>query len=192
MPSSIVGGGILSLKGGRSMKRHQDIAIGIVILIFCAFFTYLSLQLESGSAMMPLILLGLMAFLGVIIFFDGLRKTRQATAEMPVGVSGGQSIPLSSNVEPFLTFENLRVPCLMFLQIGIYILLFFLVGYYAATALFLLAAMRWLKQKSWFTIIAVSACFIAFTYFFLVRQLNVSIDSLGWLGTYIQMQNVNV
>ena len=174
------------------MKRHQDIAIGIVILIFCAFFTYLSLQLESGSAMMPLILLGLMAFLGVIIFFDGLRKTRQATAEMPVGVSGGQSTPLSSNVEPFLTFENLRVPCLMFLQIGIYILLFFLVGYYAATALFLLAAMRWLKQKSWFTIIAVSACFIAFTYFFLVRQLNVSIDSLGWLGTYIQMQNVNV
>ena len=69
-------------------------------------------------------------------------------------------------------------------------MLFFLVGYYAATAIFLLVAMRWLKQKSWFTIIAVSACFIAFTYFFLVRQLNVSIDSLGWLGTYMQMKNV--
>ena len=158
------------------MKRHQDISIGIVILIFCAFFIYLSLQLENGSAMMPLILLGLMAFLGVIILLDGIRKTRQATAEKPV--------------EPFLTFQNLKVPCLMFLQIGIYILLFFLVGYYVATAVFLLAAMRYLKQKSWPTIIIVSACFIAFTYFFLVRQLNVSIDSLGWLGTYMQMKNV--
>ncbi|MBR0095006.1 MAG: tripartite tricarboxylate transporter TctB family protein [Synergistaceae bacterium] len=158
------------------MKRHQDIAIGIVILIFCAFFIYLSLQLDRGSAMMPLILLGLMAFLGVIIILDGFKKTRKATEDKPV--------------EPFLTLQNMKVPFTMFFFICLYILMFFLVGYYIATAVFLFASMCYLKQRSWLIIVAVSACFLAFTYFFLVKQLNVSIDALGLLGTYLQMSNV--
>ena len=156
------------------MRRHQDIYIGIVILVLCAFFAYLSLQLDMGSATMPLILLAVMAFLGVIIFFDGIKKTRSASPENPV--------------KPFLTFENLKVPFLMLVQIGIYIFLFFAVGYYIATGVFLIASMCYLKQKSWFLMIVITACFIAFTYFFLVMQLNISIEPLGWLGTYMQMK----
>ena len=155
------------------MKRHQDIYIGIIILAVCAFFAYLSFQLDTGSATMPLILLAVMAFLGVIIFFDGIKKSRNASPENPV--------------KPFITLESLKVPLLMFIQIGIYIFLFFAVGYYIATGVFLIASMCYLKQKSWFLMIVITACFIAFTYFFLVMQLNISIEPLGWLGTYMQM-----
>ena len=155
------------------MKRHQDIYIGLIILIACGYFTYLSLQFDTGSATMPLILLGIMAFLGLIITIDGLKKTRAASSDNPV--------------KPFITLESLKVPLIMFVQIALYIFLFFAVGYYIATGLFLITSMSYLKQKSWLMRIITAVCFIAFTYFFLVMQLNISIDPLGWLGTYIQM-----
>ena len=151
------------------MKRHQDIYIGIIILAVCAYFAYLSFQLDTGSATMPLILLAVMAFLGAVILFDGIKKSR------------------ADSVKPFLTFKDLKVPLLMFILIGIYIFLFFAVGYYVATGVFLIVSMFYLKQRSWLLMIAIAACFIAFTYFFLVMQLNISIEPFGWLGTYMQM-----
>jgi len=48
--------------------------------------------------------------------------------------------------------------------------------------------MRFLKQKSWLFIAVTTAGFVAFAYFFLVRQLNVSIDELGWLGNWLRMR----
>jgi hypothetical protein len=157
------------------MKLHQDIAIGIIILLFCAFFGYESLQMDMGPAMMPLILLTLMAVLGVLILCGGIKKSRNASPENPV--------------KPFITLSSLKTPLTMFILILGYILLFFFVGYYVATALFLMCAMRYLKIKNWWLMFFVTAGFIAFTYFFLVRQLNISIDPLGWLGTWIQMHS---
>ncbi|RKJ78999.1 MULTISPECIES: tripartite tricarboxylate transporter TctB family protein [unclassified Pyramidobacter] len=156
------------------MKRHQDVTIGIVILLFCAFFTCCALRMDMGPALMPLILLAFMAVLGLIILADGIRKTRRATAENPV--------------RPFVTCATLKTPLTMFALIVVYVLLFLAVGYYAATILFLMAAMRFLKQKSWLFIAVTTAGFVAFAYFFLVRQLNVSIDELGWLGNWLRMR----
>ncbi len=156
------------------MKRHQDVTIGIVILLFCAFFTRCALRMDMGPALMPLILLAFMAVLGLIILADGIQKTRHATAENPV--------------KPFVTCAALKTPLTMFALIVVYVLLFLAVGYYAATVLFLIAAMRFLKQKSWPLIAMTTAGFVAFTYFFLVRQLNVSIDELGWIGNWLQMR----
>lgn len=156
------------------MKRHQDVIIGIVILLFCAFFACCALRMDMGPALMPLILLAFMAVLGLIILTDGIRKTRRATAENPV--------------RPFVTCAALKTPLTMFALIVVYVLLFLAVGYYAATVLFLMAAMRFLKQKSWLSIAVITAGFVAFAYFFLVRQLNVSIDELGWLGNWLRMR----
>lgn len=156
------------------MKRHQDVTIGIVILLFCAFFTCYDLRMDMGPALMPLILLAFMAVLGLTILADGIRKARHATAENPV--------------KPFVTCATLKTPLTMFALIVVYVLLFLAIGYYAATVLFLMAAMRFLKQKSWLSIAVTTAGFVAFTYFFLVRQLNVSIDELGWVGNWLWMR----
>jgi hypothetical protein len=158
------------------MKFHQDIAIGIIIIIFCSFFGYRSLQMDIGPAMMPLILLTLMAVLGILILYDGIKKSRAATPENPV--------------KPFITLSSLKTPITMFLLILGYILLFFFAGYYLATAAFLICAMRYLKIRNWWLILLITAGFLAFTYFFLVRQLNISIDPLGFLGSWMQMHRM--
>ena len=46
------------------MKRHQDVTIGIVILLFCAFFTCCDLRMDMGPALMPLILSPLWRYWG--------------------------------------------------------------------------------------------------------------------------------
>lgn len=150
------------------MKTHQDIVIGVVILAFCAFFFALSLHLEAGAALMPQILLVVMAILGLLIIAGGVKKTKATTAENPV--------------KPLLTVESLKVPFVGFCIVSLYIAAFELIGFYAATALFLVGMMRWLKQKDWMPILVTSGIFLAITYFFLVKQLNVSIPALGSLG----------
>lgn len=156
------------------MKRHQDVTIGIGILVFCTAAASLGMRLSSGSAIMPLILTGFMVLLGVLLIIGGFKKTRI------VRQAGGE-------VEPLVTFQSLRVPYMMFLQIVIYAVLFYGVGFYVATVLFLLLSMRYLKQRSWKVIVLFSFGFVAFTYFFLARELNVSIDPLGILGRWLQM-----
>lgn len=143
-------------------------------MVFCTAAASLGMRLSSGSAIMPLILTGFMVLLGVLLIIGGFKKTRI------VRQAGGE-------VEPLVTFQSLRVPYMMFLQIVIYAVLFYGVGFYVATVLFLLLSMRYLKQRSWKVIVLFSFGFVAFTYFFLARELNVSIDPLGILGRWLQM-----
>lgn len=157
------------------MAKHQDVTLGVVILIFCAASTALSMRLSGGSEVMPIILTGIMAFLGVLILVDGLKKTQASRRN-------------GEEVHPFVTVQSLKTPYKMFCQIVAYAVLFYLVGFYAATVIFLLTSMRYLGQRSWKAIVLLSVGFVAFTYFFLARELNVSIDPLGVLGLWFQTQ----
>lgn len=105
---------------------------------------------------------------------DGIKKTRLATEDFPV--------------KPFITCATIKIPMAMFSIIVAYILLFYFIGYYLATTIFLIVRMRFLKQKKWLPIILITAGFLLFSYFFLVRQPNVSIDEFGWIGNWLQMR----
>lgn len=158
------------------MKKHQDIFIGIGIVIFCIAAATLSMQLSGGSAVMPLILISGMTVLGFFIIIGGVKKTAYSRKN-------------SDEMQPFITLSSLKVPGIMYLQIVFYAILFHFVGFYAATLLFMAISMRYLKQKSWLTIVLLALGFLGFTYFFLDQVLNVSIDPLGALGIWLRVHS---
>lgn len=153
------------------MKKniHQDVWIALLIFAACAVSVMLNKDLAAGSAAMPLILTGLMAFLGVIILIGGLKKSS------------------AGSVKKYITWDDMKYPLIGFAYIAAYICLFWFAGYFAATPIMLVAMMRFLKMKSWRTIIIITVVYTAVIYLFFVKQMHVSIDNFGWIGTYIKM-----
>ena len=154
------------------MKKHQDIFIGIGILIFCITAAVFSMQLNDGSEVMPLVLTSGMAVSGVFVIMGGIKKTANSRKN-------------SDEIQPLITLSSLKVPGIMYLQVVFYAISFHFVGLYAATLFFMAVSMRYLKQKSWLTIVLLAVGFLGFTYFFLDQVLNVSIDPLGALGPWL-------
>jgi hypothetical protein len=108
--------------------------------------------------------------LGLLILVDGIKKTRS-----------------SQSFDKFLTIEILKVPMSTYLYIALYVLLFRMVGYFIATTVFLIAMIRHFKEKSWKRIILVCLLYLGIIYLVFVRQLNVSVDNLGAIGTFLEM-----
>lgn len=63
-----------------------------------------------------------------------------------------------------------------------YVLLFYFVGYFVATAIIIPVLMRFMKQTSWKLILAIDVGYLLVIYFVFARMLNVSVDGFGLLG----------
>lgn len=150
-------------------KVHQDVIIGIVTLLICAAWWLATLKLVEESATLPRMALGLMALLSVGIIVQGIKKTKAARAN-------------NEECKKLISFDDIKIPFLFFLFIAGYALLFYLIGYFASTIIFLVAAMLFLKQKNWKTIVFVTLGFVVFTYVLFVRILGVNIMNFGLLS----------
>ena len=63
-----------------------------------------------------------------------------------------------------------------------YVLLFFSLGYFIATAVMLVALMRYMKRTDWKMIILITVIYLLFMYFVFVKQFGLPIFNLGQLG----------
>ena len=148
-------------------KLHQDVFVGIAALIFVAWVLFLNRKLPIGSALMPLLLCGLLAVLGIIIIIQGLKKSASGRPE---------------DMKVLLNEDILKVPLIAWLFVLGYVLLFFFVGYFIATAVMLVALMRYMKRTDWKMIIAITVIYLLFMYFVFVRQFGLPLFNLGQLG----------
>ena len=151
-------------------KLHQDVFVGIAALIFVAWVLFLNRKLPIGSALMPLLLCGLLAVLGIIIIIQGLKKSASGRPE---------------DMKVLLNEDILKVPLIAWLFVLGYVLLFFFVGYFIATAVMLVALMRYMKRTDWKMIIAITVIYLLFMYFVFVRQFGLPLFNLGQLGTML-------
>lgn len=149
-------------------KVHQDVYIGIGFILLNIFFFVMSRGLSEGAEVFPRILLILMILLSVFIIGDGLKKTK----EMESGAKKYESFFLLKEMEPALK---------AFLVVFIYVVLFYLVGFFIATALFLVLFMRYLGAENKKTILLTTAIFLLIMYFVFAKQLNVPITGFGKL-----------
>ena len=62
-------------------KLHQDVFVGLGSLVFVAWVLFLNRKLPLGSALMPHLLCGILALLGIIILVQGLNKTKRQNPE---------------------------------------------------------------------------------------------------------------
>lgn len=155
------------------MKKHlhQDVYIGILGLIFCAWIFYMNFGLKGGAGTMPLLLDGLLAVFSVVILAGGLKKSGLSAKEQG---------------KKFLTADVLKYPMIAWGLICCYVLLFWLAGYLVSTGIMLLVLMIFMKQRNWGTMIAIDAVWLVIVYVVFIRFLNVSVDGFGLLGRMLQ------
>lgn len=150
---------------------HQDVWIGVVILILCGVIFGINSGLNSSTGMMPRLLGGIMALLGALIILEGIRKTKAAEGAM----------------EKMISCSSLKVPLSAYLYIVGYIILFRAAGYFIATPVFLLSLMKHFGVKSRKLPALVTVVYLAVIYLVFVKKLNVSVDNFGLIGNYISM-----
>ena len=148
-------------------KLHQDVFVGIAALIFVAWVLFLNRQLPVSSKLMPLLLCGLLAFLGVMIILQGLKKSASGDPE---------------EMKELLNEDILKVPLTAWLFVLGYVLLFLFLGYFVATPVMLIALMRYMKRTDWKMIIAITVVYLLFMYFVFVRQFGLPLLNFGQLG----------
>ncbi len=152
------------------IKVHQDVYIGIGIIIFCAAFFIKTTKLPSGAAIFPVMTLGMLALLACWIVWDGFRKTKA-----------------EKNNDNTISLSKLKVPFITFLFISGYIALFSLTGYFIATIVFMVLLMRYFRMKSWKQILLISTGFIFIIYLMFVKQLNVPVLNFGYFEQVVDM-----
>lgn len=150
-------------------KFHQDVWAGCGILVFCCFFALLTLGKPRGTMTFPIILLSIMTILSIPILVAGVRKTR-ASAETPM--------------DNDIQWAKLKAPLTAFLFIAGYVFLFWLVGYFVATLLFLPATMYHFRMKNPLLSGLVSIGYAVLIYALFVRQLNVPVLNFGYLEKF--------
>lgn len=155
------------------MKKqiHQDVYIGIVGLLFCAWVFYMNFGLKSGAGVMPLLLDGLLAVFSVIILAGGLKKS---------------SLSAQEQGKKFLTVDVLKYPLIAWGMICVYVLLFYLLGYLVSTGIMLLALMFFLKQRDWKIMIAIDVVWLVIVYVVFINLLSVNVGGFGLLGRMLR------
>lgn len=150
-------------------KIHQDIFIGIFLILFSSVVYLGAKSLPLGARMMPNICSMLISLLACFVIFNGVQKTQRANMQEPVINS--------------LTWTKLKIPAVTYLYLVGYLLLFYLVGYFIATIVFMIMIMWHLSIKSWKQIILITSSFVLLLYL-LVRQFNISVYNLGYFSNY--------
>lgn len=149
----------------KQKQLHQDVFIGFVCLGLCVLIYALNSALPSEAAMMPRFLDGLLLILSLMIIGQGIQKSKAPAEEQ----------------KKLLVWEDFKVPLIAWGLVGLYLILFWLAGYFLATAVIILLLMRFMKQTSWKRIIAIDAGYLLVVYLVFVRLLGVSIDGFGLL-----------
>lgn len=154
------------------MKReiHRDVYIGIFLLIVCAAFLlygWVSIAAPDARAL-PCFLLGVMCILSISIIVKGMRATKAAEAGSKFSYS--------------YTIKDVKEPLIAYAVCLAYLALFWWLGFFASTPIFLIVLMRYLKAGSWKKIILITVVYTVILYIVFVPVLGLPIHRVGLLG----------
>lgn len=146
-------------------KLHQDVYIGLVMVLAFLWATAEGLQIKGEPGVVPVALTLILLAFGIYVLVDGVVKTKKAEGEMKYTLS----------------WAKIDVSVIAYLGVALYIAVFYLLGYFTATFLFLTAMMQFLKvgslKKTLIIAIAVDVClYILFVVFF-----GVNVAKIGCL-----------
>lgn len=146
---------------------HQDVFIGFVCLGVCVLIYALNTSLPDQATLMPKFLVGLLAIMSVMIIGQGLKKSKVPAKEQ----------------KKLLVWDEFKMPLIAWGIVVLYFVLFYLAGYFVATAVIIPALMLFMKQRSWKLILGIDAGYLLIIYVVFVRLLKVSIDGFGLLSS---------
>lgn len=140
------------------MKRlHQDVYIGIGIIIVSIIFLLLSLDMPEGSSLFPKIILSLFGLFGIAIMVDGIRKGKDSK---------------KSTLEERFRISEAKLPFISLMLIIGYVLFIDLLGFFVSTTIFIIVFMFFYKLRNLKTMLITVVTLNIFMYFLFVYQLN--------------------
>jgi hypothetical protein len=156
---------------GRSNLKREEMIGGVVIFLFGAVTTLLSLDMpigtfrKSGTGMFPLILGILLMFLSGLFLLRLFLKTQAVREKSSTAAILGSSKPL------ILFFGTMVLVTLLFNRLG----------YPLSSFLLMLALLRILGVKRWRFNLPLSFITAAVCYFLFVQWLKIPLPK-GWIG----------
>lgn len=146
-------------------KLHQDVYIGLVMVLAFLWATAEGLQIQGEPGVVPVALSAILLAFGIYVLVDGVVKTKKAEGEMKYTLS----------------WAKIDVSVIAYLGVALYIAVFYLLGYFTATFLFLTAMMQFLKvgslKKTLIIAIATDVCL----YILFVVLFGVNVAKIGCL-----------
>ena len=148
---------------------HQDVYIGIACAALCVVVFFMNHDLPGGAGSMPLLLDAILAVLSVVIFIGGLKKS---------------SLPAEKrkNEEKAFSIDAVKIPLIFWVIVAAYVGLFYVAGYFIATAVMMIVMMLFMKRRDWLKMVIIDVIFLVIMYFVFVRMLGVNIDGFGLIG----------
>lgn len=144
-------------------KLHQDVYVGIVMIVFSAWAALAGLKIPGEPGVVPVALAVIMLAFGVCVLVKGIKMT----------VAGGE-------ITYSMSWSKIDVSIYAYLVVVLYVVLFFVLGYFTATFLFLTGMMLFLKAGSWkkcalISLIAVACLYVLFVVFFGVNVAKIGV-----------------
>ena len=147
-------------------KLHQDIYIGIVLILIGGFLYVQSLDYTQESASYPRAIIILLIFLSILIIIEGLKKTK-LMKEKDANLFEGEESPLSIAV--------LKSPLFSIAYVVAYAILINLLGFFTSTILFTIAFLAFMGVRRWQTFVYTTIGINLFIYLLFVLQLKVQL-----------------
>ncbi|MCL7748842.1 tripartite tricarboxylate transporter TctB family protein [Halalkalibacter alkaliphilus] len=145
---------------------HQDVFIGIGMLILSLFLYIKTFEFAGEAALYPRGLLLLLTIFGILIVYGGFKKTKQ--------LKEGEDVQ-SEGEEEKLTFSTLKSPLTILLLVMIYAGLISLIGFFPSTILFVIVFLWYVGVKKWTVYVYTVVGLNLFIYVLFVLQLNVQL-----------------
>lgn len=147
-------------------KIHQDIIIGIILILISTFLYIKTFDLTRDAALFPRGLIVLFSLFAVIIIIKGISKTRLMRQGNEIKYEGDESA---------INFRLLASPIITLIFVVVYILLLYLIGFFPSTILFIAGYLWYKKVKDWKAYLFVLVGINLFIYLIFVMQLNVQL-----------------
>lgn len=144
---------------------HYDVflAIGLLTLMIFLYVISSSFVYAESTAIFPKITIVIIAILSIILLIDGIKKS----AEM------GKDPAEEKKRSAFLVTYG--KPLLVYGIFIAYLLVFYFVNFFVATALMLVGLMLYFGVRSWKPLVFVPIGFLAVSYFVFVKVLSVKL-----------------
>ncbi len=151
------------------MRRavHQDVFIGIVMVIISVLLYAKSSTMPEGAAQFPTIILTLFSIFGLVITIGGVGKTRAANSKQ------AEEPKIADSREEVLSFSKIKMPFVSILIVAAYVILLSVLGFFVATSIFIIGFMMFYRVRSWKKIFLTVFCIDLFVYLLFIIQLNV-------------------
>lgn len=146
-------------------KMHQDVYIGLVMVLFAGWATAYGGTIRGEPGVVPKALAVIMLIFGAYVLVSGVRKTARGDGAFQYSLS----------------WSRIDVSVFAYAAVLAYVGLFYVLGYFSATLLFLVGMMRFLKVGSWKKILMISLVTVVCLYVLFVVLFSVNMSRIGCL-----------